>query len=209
MSNTILSDVKEIPFWKLIKDKNIFLIPNYQRPYAWDSRKQVKDFWEDIYTSFKNNPSCSYLLGNIYLAPVDTISKLKSYVQEDIFNQFFEDIEKVGKDLKDLKENWERVNFHLVIDGQQRITTFFLLIKALKDSLKEDLSGIKLFVTLDGLKELPKLILGSINAQFFQNLINDNKTAPHTLSNKRLSEALNFLETKVNSLSDEERKKFL
>ena len=209
MSNTILSDVKEIPFWKLIKDKNIFLIPNYQRPYAWDSRKQVKDFWEDIYTSFKNNPSCSYLLGNIYLAPVDTISKLKSYVQEDIFNQFFEDIEKVGKDLKDLKENWERVNFHLVIDGQQRITTFFLLIKALKDSLKEDLSGIKLFVTLDGLKELPKLILGSINAQFFQNLINDNKTAPHTLSNKRLSEALNFLETKVNSLSDEERKKFM
>jgi len=208
VSNTILSDVKEIPFWKLVKDKNIFLIPNYQRPYAWDSKKQVKDFWEDIYTSFKNNSQYSYLLGNIYLAPVDTFSKLRNYIQEDVFNQFFADIEETGRDLKDLKENWEKVNFYLVIDGQQRITTFFLLIKALNDSLKEN-CGIKLSVMLDGLKEFPKLILGSVNAQFFWDLINDNKTTPGTLSNKRLSEAFNFLKTEVTSLNDEERILFM
>jgi len=202
---------EEIPFWKLAEGGNVFLIPTYQRPFAWDRDRQVKDFWEDIYTSFKTNSSRSYLFGNIYLAPIKSLEELKRYIQRDIFTSFFGNIEKEGKDLEDLSKDLEKVNFYLIIDGQQRTTTFFLLIKALHDAgIKiPERKRVELIVKLDSGEELPKLILGSTDAEFFKKLVNNEKVSPETLSNKRLMEAYSFLKSKINSLSNEEKEEFI
>jgi len=202
---------EEIPFWKLAEGGNVFLIPTYQRPFAWDRDRQVKDFWEDIYTSFKTNNSRSYLFGNIYLAPVKSLEELKRYIQRDIFTSFFGNIEKEGKDLEDLLKDLEKVNFYLIVDGQQRTTTFFLLIKALHDAgIKiPERKRVELIVKLDSGEELPKLILGSTDAEFFKKLVSNEEVSPETLSNKRLMEAYSFLKSKINSLSNEEKEEFI
>jgi uncharacterized protein with ParB-like and HNH nuclease domain len=70
-----------------------YIIPDYQRPYAWGIEECDK-LWEDLLTFFSNKKSeeDKYFLGNIVIYP-----------QKDAF---------------------------VVIDGQQRLTTILLLIKA-------------------------------------------------------------------------------
>lgn len=91
---------------KTIKDllsdnKAEFLIPDYQRPYAWDAEKECQTLWDDIfafaipdndYTKF-NSKTDEY-----YLGPIVTFKN--SNGQQE------------------------------VIDGQQRLTTLLLLLRA-------------------------------------------------------------------------------
>ena len=79
-----------------------FVIPEYQRPYAW-SMDEVKTLFDDLWeftrtTGGSSNPSKSYFLGTIV-----------SFLNDD-------------------KEQE-------IIDGQQRITTLFLFLRAIFTSL--------------------------------------------------------------------------
>ncbi|WP_107949277.1 DUF262 domain-containing protein [Lysinibacillus parviboronicapiens] len=76
---------------------NKFIIPEYQRPYAW-SDEQIQTLFEDLVEYTKNNNESTYFLGTIV-----------SYENE----------------------NGEQE----IIDGQQRITSLFLLLRALYSKL--------------------------------------------------------------------------
>ena len=73
-----------------------YVIPDFQRPYSWDTYK-INQLWEDCtnFHSENRNKKNTYYLGNLIL--------------------------------------YEANNEFLVIDGQQRLTTLLLLIKALFD----------------------------------------------------------------------------
>jgi uncharacterized protein with ParB-like and HNH nuclease domain len=76
---------------------NKFIIPEYQRPYAWTD-EQIQTLFEDIVEYTENNNESTYFLGAIV-----------SYENEH--------------------------NEQEIIDGQQRITSLFLLLRALYSKL--------------------------------------------------------------------------
>jgi uncharacterized protein with ParB-like and HNH nuclease domain len=81
-----------------------FIIPDYQRPYKWDTEK-CETLWNDI-VNFKDeladSPETEYFLGTIV-----------SYKNEN------------------------NNNYPEIIDGQQRITSFFLLLRAFYKMLED------------------------------------------------------------------------
>ena len=119
---------KLITLSELFNNK-IFRIPDYQRGYAW-GKNQLQDFWEDII----NLPSNHYhYTGMISLKELE----------RDIVDKWEED------------DNWIIKNknykaFH-VIDGQQRLTTFIILLKVLIDFSKE--KGID-YIVEDSIDEI-------------------------------------------------------
>lgn len=89
-----------------------FYIPNYQRGYRW-TKQQVKDLLNDINEFNDKN-------GFYCLQPLVVKQREKNV---------FKKIKEEAKDLNDvydyLKGTWE------VIDGQQRLTTIFILMRCL------------------------------------------------------------------------------
>lgn len=80
--------------------KNDFLIPDYQRPYAW-GEKECQTLWDDIFTfAFPENDCDKFDSNNdeYFLGPIVTF-----------------------KNEQNQKE---------IIDGQQRLTTLLLLLRA-------------------------------------------------------------------------------
>lgn len=80
--------------------KSDFLIPDYQRPYAWDET-ECQTLWDDIYTfSFPNDDYSQFDDDNdeYFLGPIVTFKNDKGKLE--------------------------------IIDGQQRLTTLMLLLRA-------------------------------------------------------------------------------
>jgi len=52
----------------LLSDKKAdFLIPDYQRPYAWDDEKQCQTLWDDIFTfAFPDNNYQNFIQDDEY-----------------------------------------------------------------------------------------------------------------------------------------------
>lgn len=96
-------NVDQKTIYDLLSDKRSdFLIPDYQRPYAWDD-DQCQTLWDDIYTfSFPNN----------------------DYSQFDNNDEYF-----LGSIVTFRNENGKLE----VIDGQQRLTTIMLILRAFYD----------------------------------------------------------------------------
>ena len=105
-----------------------FIIPDFQRPYMWDEERcetlwnDIKEFHEDELRKFKDakadfdyfaQKGLNYFLGTIV-----------SYSGEQ------------GNDENDEKD----AENPKIIDGQQRISSFFLLLRALYSTLEEDSS---------------------------------------------------------------------
>lgn len=87
----------------LFSDKKAdFLIPDYQRPYAWEEDK-CKTLWEDIFTFAFPDNDCDKFDENeeYYLGPIVTFKNENGKIE--------------------------------VIDGQQRLTTLMLLLRAFYD----------------------------------------------------------------------------
>jgi len=97
----------------LLSDKNSdFLIPDYQRPYAWEE-EQCQTLWDDIFSFAFPDENYQYFKEDdeYYLGPIVTFK---------------------NKDKNDKLE---------VIDGQQRLTTLMLLLRAFYDkfiNMKDD-----------------------------------------------------------------------
>ena len=89
------------------KDKKM-IIPDYQRPYAWN-REKCETLWLDIVDAYENDPDEDYFLGTIVCC-----------------------------------KNEENIE---IIDGQQRITSLLLLLRAFYEKIKnednEKIRGLK------------------------------------------------------------------
>lgn len=92
----------EAPLLAFLADKKQFLIPIYQRAYAW-TLEHCERLWDDIVRTGRDAGAVSHFIGAIV------------YVHEGAYSATM--IPKM-----------------LVIDGQQRITTITLLIRALSDA---------------------------------------------------------------------------
>lgn len=89
-----------------------FFIPNYQRGYRWTEQQTIdllNDVWE--FASKKHAEYEFYCVQPLVVKLMDTDSKKKNKL--------------------DINENW-----YEVIDGQQRLTTIYLILSSLKDAIK-------------------------------------------------------------------------
>ena len=90
----------------LLSSKNAdFLIPEYQRPYAWNE-DQCQTLWDDLFLfSFPNNSTDDFDDSNEYF-----LGAIVTHKNDD------------GRDV--------------VIDGQQRLTTTMLILRAFYDKFE-------------------------------------------------------------------------
>jgi uncharacterized protein with ParB-like and HNH nuclease domain len=103
-----------------------FHIPNYQRGYRW-TEQQVKDLLNDIWEFHKKEKSETEFY---CLQPLVVKKRLEN--EQEILNKIkeAEDINGVKSILDSLKGSWD------VIDGQQRLTTIFIILSVLKQENK-------------------------------------------------------------------------
>lgn len=88
-------------------NRSIFRIPDYQRGYSW-VELQLEEFWSDILNLLPNR---DHYTGMISLKKLD-----REYTSDEKWN-----------DERWLLDNWNYNAYH-VVDGQQRLTTFIILI---------------------------------------------------------------------------------
>ena len=110
-------------------NKKIFRIPDYQRGYSW-STQQLEEFWSDVINLLPNK---EHYTGMISLKKLD----------RDYTNSW--------NDEKWLLDNWGFDAYHIV-DGQQRLTTFIILINEIVNYYKKANTD----------KELDKIFVNSI-----------------------------------------------
>ena len=166
------------PLWQnLFQDESICFLPKYQRAYSWE-KTQLDDFWHDIIDAYTQNSTLPYLLGTLYFAKVD-FETVKREVNDDVWLHY----EDIGKHNK----------HYLIIDGQQRITTFFLL------------QIICAEVNTLFCKHLPKLALGQVDFEFLKALAENRAIKPLTKSHRNLEFTYRFFKKKVGELEDKEK----
>lgn len=115
--NTANNHVCLVPIGSLMDGKNHFYIPCYQRGYRWN-KKQIEDLLSDLY-SFKKqyNPKKTSEVGDFYC--------LQPVVVREINDQEIRNLVLSDKANDDNNKLWE------VIDGQQRLTSLYILISYL------------------------------------------------------------------------------
>jgi Protein of unknown function DUF262 len=125
---------------------NVFVIPTFQRPYAWDD-VQIGELLGDLTGMRALRPPMHYL------SPVHV-----ARLSEDVELWKLYTDEKNNPDLQALADNRFRddaknpLNIYLVIDGQQRLTTLFALYARFTTQLT---------VTVQG-RDVSRLLLNSL-----------------------------------------------
>ena len=89
-------------------DKRIFRIPDYQRGYAWQM-PQLVDFWEDLVNLAEDRYHYTGML---------SLKRLKSSAYKDWNEERW------------LIDSSDYEAYHIV-DGQQRLTTFIILVNSI------------------------------------------------------------------------------
>lgn len=79
-----------------------YRIPEYQRPYVWET-DQVVELLDDIYQANQSNPDSQYFLGSMVLKKSSKIEGSMKFTEYDL------------------------------LDGQQRLTTLFLITAVIRD----------------------------------------------------------------------------
>lgn len=136
-----------------ILDGRYFYIPAYQRGYRWTD-KQVGDLLRDLlcFANDKKNDGDFYCLQPIIARPITDESIIKILFKTD-------NVDEIAQ-----KGVWE------IIDGQQRLTSIFLLYKYLvekkgwdKETLKEEEDGKELYHILYATREDSASFLEELN----------------------------------------------
>lgn len=118
---------------ELFDGKKRYLIPLYQRKYAWKVRPQLELLWEDIERAVDRLMTDRTLLSPHFMGAI-VITQIKTF----------------GK----------QVQSYEIIDGQQRLTTFQLLLSALRDVANANKSKyadeLQKYLLNDGVMENPQ-----------------------------------------------------
>lgn len=163
-----------------ILDGRYFYIPAYQRGYRW-TEKQVDDLLRDLLCFANDNKEDGdfYCLQPIIARPITDEHKLQM-----IFNT---------KHIENIKEKgvWE------IIDGQQRLTTIFLLYKYLvavkgwdEATLKEEEDGKELYHILYETREDSALFLDTLSL----NIINDGQEYKENIDFYHMASAFKYID---------------
>ena len=139
---------------ELFEEDAFFIIPDYQRGYAWGTN-QIADLIEDIkIIKKKDDENLFHFTGTIVA-------------------------------IKDNEQRWE------VIDGQQRLTTLIILIKAIYDKNQDDSLLSKYIQSGKIGNEKLKLSPNAEAKSFFNNFIikNETNTTKEYLSHENISNA--------------------
>ena len=106
-----------------------FFIPNYQRGYRWNERR-VQDLLDDLKEFIsKRTEGAKYCLQPLVVKKRDTnIEDVKNDLKSKIETTY----DSLG--LQELHKIIDNANQWEVIDGQQRLTTVFLILKCLSDN---------------------------------------------------------------------------
>lgn len=119
---------------ELFDGKKRFLIPLYQRQYAWDVTSQLPLLWEDIERISK-------------LIKEDRMSVVPHFMGAMVIGQ----IKTYGKEVQAFE----------IIDGQQRLTTFQIVLAALRDVAAEGgstyASELQKYLINDGVMANPEI----------------------------------------------------
>lgn len=175
MDNQIDVHIENVLTATFCSGQKAFFIPKYQRPYSWD-RKHVEDLWNDLLFALEQNSTMPYMMGSVYIARVSP-DTLRHHVNDDILQD-----EIVAPLIGDENE------LYFIIDGQQRITTLFLLLLTLND---EHITR-SLY-----LNNVPKLVLSKVDYQYFLALVQGESVKPSTMSHRRLGSCYDFFKKKV------------
>ena len=98
--------------------QDIYAIPDYQRDYEW-TNAQNNTLIDDVFSVMRDSNSSNHFLGAIVTIPYEESNAVNKSIDFDEYS-----IE------KDIVKH--------VVDGQQRLSSFSVLIKAIYDSLEED-----------------------------------------------------------------------
>ena len=104
-----------------------FFIPNYQRGYRW-TEQQVKDLLNDI------NEFCSNGTGFYCIQPLVVTAKKGENILQRIKNKVNEDVDDEIAALESIETLLKEMRAWEVIDGQQRLTTIYLILKYLGEN---------------------------------------------------------------------------
>lgn len=128
----------------------VFLVPTFQRPFAWEVDKEVEMLIIDIVNAHNRGARIHYL-APMHLIKVDTLDAaqvvlLREYVDPNL-----------GFPLPNpnaglLDDNGNPVDLYLVVDGQQRLTTLYAMMHTL------NLAGPPIQI---GGQKIPRVIPGS------------------------------------------------
>lgn len=124
-----MSDIRIIPIQELLGMK--FFIPNYQRGYRW-SHQQVVDLLNDIKDFMDTINGASSRIYCIQPLVVKKIYENDLSVLDSIRNSI--SIEDAKSKIESASVRWD------VIDGQQRLTTIYLILTYLDESAKYTIS---------------------------------------------------------------------
>ncbi|MCR5335014.1 MAG: DUF262 domain-containing HNH endonuclease family protein [Synergistes sp.] len=100
--------------------QDLYAIPDYQRDYEW-TNSQNSTLIDDIFSILRDPSSSNHFLGAIVTIPFEESNAVNKSIDFDDYS-----IE------KDIVKH--------VVDGQQRLTSYSVLIKAIYDVLNEDIS---------------------------------------------------------------------
>jgi uncharacterized protein with ParB-like and HNH nuclease domain len=124
---------------ELFGGKKRYLIPLYQRHYAWRSSPQLELLWEDIERAVGRINTDRSALSPHFMGAI-VVSQIKTF----------------GKQVQAFE----------IIDGQQRLTTFQLLISALRDVAARNASKyaaeLQKYLLNDGVMENSKSLSENI-----------------------------------------------
>jgi Protein of unknown function DUF262/Protein of unknown function (DUF1524) len=119
---------------ELFDGKKRYLIPLYQRQYAWRTSPDLELLWEDIERAFVRLTTDRASLTPHFMGAI-VVAQIKTY----------------GKQVQAFE----------IIDGQQRLTTFQLLLTALRDVARKNGSSyadeVQKYLINDGVMEQPEI----------------------------------------------------
>lgn len=148
--------------WSVFDRNAVYVIPTFQRPYAWEE-KQLSDLFKDIQIACTRNPKYHYL-SPVHLVKVDSPEKT---IWQDYTDNSNPDIQ-VLTHSQFTKDNGGKLQIYFVVDGQQRLTTLFVLL-AYAITYKKFASDFSIKCQN---RKIPKIILNpSDDHQHFRNLL--------------------------------------
>lgn len=149
---------------------DVYTIPQYQRPYTWDTQN-FEVLWEDLTDAYQE-----------YLTAISEGKTPEFYFLGPVV--FVKNTTKRSYD---------------IIDGQQRSTTFHVLLWYLYRRLTDDTEKARLFQILMFLNKDAKLKVSSKDAATFLKI---RETDDNVEGTSRMAECANYFKSKIKDLLD-------